>query len=355
VEFTAHKPCQEDDVADVIDLRSDTVTKPTDAMRAAMAAADVGDDVYGEDPTVIALQERAAELFGHEAGLFTPSGVMANQIALRLWGEPGREVIIEADAHPVNFEAGAGAVLHGVQFRTVSADRGILTREIVEAAMRPQHFPFTGATAICIEQSVNYHGGAVYPLEVIDDLRALADELDIALYMDGARSLNAAVAMGIKPRELGERVDGMMFCVSKGLGAPVGSLLLGPADAIAEGRTWRRRMGGQLRQVGILAAAGLHALDHHVNRLAEDHANARLIADVIANAAPAAVDPETVVTNIVTLDTGDKDAGAIVGALYEAGVKMNAMGPHRIRLVTHLDVNEAQCRHAAELLADALA
>lgn len=341
-------------MVDVIDLRSDTVTRPTDGMRAAMAAAEVGDDVYLEDPTVIALQERAAELFGHEAGLFTPSGVMANQIALRVWGEPGREVILEADAHPVNFEAGAGAVLNGVQFRTVAAERGILTREIVEAAMRPQHFPFTGATAIAIEQSINYHGGAVYPLEVIDGLRALADEVGVALYMDGARSLNAAVALGVKPSELGERVDGMMFCVSKGLGAPVGSLLLGPADAISEARTWRRRMGGQMRQVGILAAAGLYALEHHVDRLAEDHANARLIADVIADAAPGAVDPAVVVTNIVTLDTGDRDAGTIVGSLYEQGVKMNAMGPRRIRLVTHLDVSTEQCRRAAELLAAAL-
>ncbi|HEX9765794.1 MAG TPA: GntG family PLP-dependent aldolase [Nitriliruptorales bacterium] len=342
-------------MTDLIDLRSDTVTRPTDGMRAAMATAEVGDDVYGEDPTVIRLQERAAELFGHQAGLFTPSGVMANQIALRLWGEPGREVIIEADAHPVNFEAGAGAVLHGVQFRTVTGAGGILTRQVVEAAMRPQHFPFTGATAIFIEQSVNYHGGAVYPLEVIDELRALTRELDLGLYMDGARSLNAATALGVKPSELGDRVDGMMFCVSKGLGAPVGSLLLGPVDAITEARTWRRRMGGQLRQVGVLAAAGLYALDHHVERLAEDHANARLIADVIADVAPGAVDPEAVVTNIVTLDTADKDAGAIVGALYEQGIRMNAMGPHRIRLVTHLDVTADQCRRAAELLGTALA
>lgn len=338
-----------------IDLRSDTVTRPTDGMRAAMASAEVGDDVYGEDPTVIALQQRAAELFGHEAGLFTPSGVMANQIALRLWGEPGREVLIEADAHPVNFEAGAGAILNGVQFRTITGDNGILTRAVVEAAMRPQQFPFTGATAIFIEQSVNYHGGAVYPLSVIDDLRALADERGLGLYMDGARSLNAATALGVNPSELGRRVDGMMFCVSKGLGAPVGSLLLGPADAIAEARTWRRRMGGQLRQVGVLAAAGLYALDHHVERLAEDHANARLIADVVAEGAPSAVDPAAVVTNIVTLDTADRDARAIVDSLGEQGVRMNAMGPHRIRLVTHLDVTAEQCRRAAELLASALA
>ncbi|MDX1510310.1 MAG: GntG family PLP-dependent aldolase [Nitriliruptorales bacterium] len=340
---------------DVIDLRSDTVTRPTDGMRRAMAAAEVGDDVYREDPTVIRLQERAAELFGHEAGLFTPSGVMANQIALRLWGEPGREVVIEADAHPVNFEAGAGAVLHGVQFRTVTGAGGILTPEVVEAALRPQSFPFTGATAIFVEQSVNYHGGAVYPLEVMDGLRALAAQHDLALYMDGARSLNAATALGVEPTELGRRVDGMMFCVSKGLGAPAGSLLLGPAEAIEEARTWRRRMGGQMRQVGVLAAAGLYALDNHVTRLAEDHANARLIAETIAAVAPDAINPADVVTNIVTLDTGERDAGTIVALLRDEHVRMNAMGPRRIRLVTHLDVSTSQCRAAAELLATALA
>ncbi|MDQ3974482.1 MAG: threonine aldolase family protein, partial [Actinomycetota bacterium] len=286
----------------LIDLRSDTVTRPTAAMRRAMAEAEVGDDVYGEDPTVRALQEAAAERFGRQAALLCPSGVMCNQLWLRVLARPGTEVVVEADAHLVNYEGGAGALLGGVQFRTVPGQRGLLDPADAAAAIRPHHFPLTPTSLLCVEQTHNRRGGTVYPLGQLRALRAVCDRAGVALYMDGARVFNAAVATGVAPRDYGTLVDGLMFCLSKALSAPVGSVMVGDADAIAEATTWRRRYGGAMRQAGVLAAAGLVALEQMVDRLADDHANARLLAEAAKQACPDGVDLAQVQTNIVCVE-----------------------------------------------------
>nr|MBA2530186.1 threonine aldolase family protein [Euzebyales bacterium] len=246
--------------ATLIDLRSDTVTRPTPEMRRAMASAEVGDDVYGEDPTVVRLQERTAELFGREAALLCPSGVMCNQLWLRVLARPGTEVVVEADAHLVNYEGGAGALLGGVQFRTVGAHDGLLTAADVAGAVRGDHFPLTPTSLVCVEQTTNRRGGTVYPLAQLQAIREVCQEADLALYMDGARVFNAAVASGTALDAYGSAVDGLMCCMSKSLGAPVGSLMVGDADAVAEALVWRRRYGGAMRQAGVIAAAGLVAL-----------------------------------------------------------------------------------------------
>jgi threonine aldolase len=331
-----------------IDLRSDTVTRPTAAMRRAMADAEVGDDVYGEDPTIRRLQEAAAERFGRAAALYCPSGVMCNQLWLRVLGRPGTEVIVEADAHIVNYEAGAGALLGQVQFRTVPGRYGLLDPADVAAAIRPPVFPLTATSLVCIEQTHNRRGGTCYPLEQLKGLRAVCDDASVPLYMDGARVFNAAVATGTDPATYGALVDGLMFCVSKALGAPVGSLMVGDADAIAEAALWRRRYGGAMRQAGVIAAAGLVALEQMVDRLAEDHANARLLAEAAAGARPAAVDLAQVQTNIVYLE--GVDAAAVVAALAAGGVLAGAMDARTVRLVTHPDVSAGDCRRAADVL-----
>ncbi|MDX1619413.1 MAG: GntG family PLP-dependent aldolase [Nitriliruptorales bacterium] len=337
-----------------IDLRSDTVTKPTDGMRRAMADAEVGDDQYGEDPTVNRLQERAAELFGREAALLVPSGVMGNIIAMRTWAAPGTEVIVEDNAHLVAYEAGASAMMAGVQFRTLPGLRGQLVVEQVEAALRPVTFPYTANSAVSIENTTNRAGGTVYPIEAVRELRALAAERELRFYMDGARVLNAVVASGTSAADYGTAVDGLCFCLSKGLGAPVGSVLVGDADAIADAHGWRRRLGGAMRQAGIIAAAGLYALEHHVDRLADDHANARRLAEVVADAVPAAVDPDEVETNIVYIDTGDEPAAEIAERLSDDGILIGAMGATSLRAVTHLDVDRDDCETAAAAIATAL-
>jgi threonine aldolase len=336
------------DSAGPIDLRSDTVTRPTAAMRRAMTDAEVGDDVYGEDPTVLRLQEAAAERFGREAALYCPSGVMCNQLWLRVLGRPGTEVIVEADAHIVNYEAGAGALLGQVQFRTLPGRYGLLDPDDVADAIRPPVFPLTATSLVCIEQTHNRRGGTYYALEQLQRLRAVCDQAGVPLYMDGARVFNAAVASGTEPRAYGAAVDGLMFCVSKALGAPVGSLMVGDSDAIAEAGLWRRRYGGAMRQAGVIAAAGLVALEHMVDRLADDHANARLLAQAAAEVLPAAVDLAQVQTNIVYVER--VDAAAVVAALAAEGVLAGAMDARTVRFVTHPDVSERQCLHAADVL-----
>lgn len=341
-------------MSDIVDLRSDTVTTPTDGMRAAMAAADVGDDVYGEDPTVNALQDEVAARFGREAALFTPTGVMANQVTLRCLAAPGTEVVVEADAHLVAYEAGAHAALGGLQFRTVEAPRGILTPELAEGALRPTSFPYTENSVVAVENTTNRAGGTIYDLATLDGLRELCGQRKLALFMDGARIFNAVVASGASAEAYGTRVTALTFCVSKGLGAPVGSLLVGDAELVAEAVAWRRRYGGAMRQVGVLAAAGRYALQHHVDRLADDHANARLIAEVVAEAAPDAVDPASVETNIVYVETGSRPAVEVVSALAADGIRLGVMGDRLLRLVTHLDVDEDGCRRAAQAIARTL-
>ncbi len=337
----------------MIDLRSDTVTRPSDGMRRAMAAAEVGDDVYREDPTVNRLQDRVAELFDAEASLFVPSGVMANQLWLRLLARPATEVILDGDSHIVNYEAGAGAALAGVQFRTLVGDRGRLSAEAVAEAIRPDAFHLTPTSLVSLEQTHNRHGGTVYRLEELAAVASVARGAGLNVYIDGARVFNALAALDAKPGDVMAHADGLSFCLSKGLGAPVGSMMVGSSAAIEEARLWRRRYGGALRQVGVLAAAGLHALDHNVERLAVDHANARLLASEIAGARPGSVDPDDVPTNILFVDTGGVDANAVVARLAADGVLANAMGPSVVRFVTHLDVDADDCRRAARAFVDA--
>ncbi len=334
-----------------VDLRSDTVTRPTPAMRQAMAEAEVGDDVYGEDPTVARLQERVAALFGREAALLCPSGVMCNQLWLRVLARPGTEVVVEADAHLVNYEAGAGALLGGVQFRTVPGVDGLLDAGDVEANLRADLFPLTPTSLVCLEQTANRGGGTWYPLATVTAIRDLCRSAGVALYLDGARVFNAAVASGTALADYGRAVDGLMCCLSKALGAPVGSVMVGDADAIAEATTWRRRYGGAMRQAGVIAAAGLIALDR-IDRLAEDHANARLLAEAAAEVHPDGVDPRRVATNIVYVE--DVDAAAVCARLRADGVLAGAMDATTVRLVTHPDVSAADCRRAADALRTAL-
>jgi threonine aldolase len=328
----------------VIDLRSDTLTKPTEAMRAAMARADVGDDVYGEDPTVRELEERVAGLLGHEAALFTPTGSMANVLAVGSLVAPGQEVLCEASAHIARAELGAHAAVGGLTMRTWTHPRGQVALAAIGAMFAPDMGPFFVPTAaISVENTHNFAGGAVLPLQDLRDLREYAVGAGARVHLDGARLWNAHVATGTPLADYGAVADAVCVCLSKGLGAPVGSLMVGSADAVAQARVRRKRLGGGMRQVGILAAAGLHALDHHVERLADDHAHARLLAEACG------VDPSTVETNIVVVPR--PDAAAYVAAAAEAGVRIATVGPTTVRLVTHLDVRRADAEKAAAVLA----
>jgi threonine aldolase len=337
-----------------IDLRSDTVTRPGRDMRAAMAGAEVGDDVYGEDPTVRQLEDEVADRFGRDAAMFTPSGVMATQTILATLCPRGTEVFCEADAHVVAYEAGAASILSGVQFRTIEGDAGRLDVQRVASALRPASFPYTELGAISVEETTNRGGGAIHGVDTLRALRRLADERGVPLHGDGARLFNAIVAGGGSERDYGQVFTAFSFCLSKGLGAPVGSVVVGDDEVVSEARLWRRRLGGAMRQVGILAAAGRYALRHHVERLADDHAHAQLIAGLLADAVPGSVDPATVATNMVYVDTGQRLAAEVVDEVRASGVLVGAMGPHLLRLVTHLDVDEAEVRRAAEVLAPAL-
>ena len=328
----------------VIDLRSDTVTRPTEAMRAAMARAEVGDDVYGEDTTTSALEERVAGLFGHEAALFTPTGSMANVLAVGSLVAPGQEVLCEASAHIARAELGAHAAIGGVTMRTWVAARGEIDLPVIRRLFAPEMGPFFVRTAaISVENTHNFAGGAVLPLDDLRALRQYADEVGVGVHLDGARIWNAHVATGASLADYGAVADVLAVCLSKGLGAPVGSLMIGSREAVAAARVRRKRMGGGMRQTGILAAAGLHALDHHVERLADDHAHARLLAEAMG------VDPAGVDTNIVVVE--HDDAAGLVARARAAGVLVATVGPTTVRLVTHLDVTRADAERAAEVLA----
>jgi threonine aldolase len=340
----------------MIDLRSDTVTRPTAKMRAAMAAAEVGDDVYGEDPTVNRLEARAAEIFGREAALFVPTGSMGNQVAIRLHTHHGQEVVCEARAHVLDWEMGMAAAFSGVTLRTVKADRGILTWDLVQAAVfRDVHF-HADTGLICIENTHNMAGGTVTPVAGMREILDGAHAMGLPVHLDGARVFNAATALGIGVKELTAGFDTVMFCLSKGLGAPVGSMLVGSAEAMGRAREFRKAMGGGMRQAGVLAAAGLIALEEMPGRLAEDHANARLLAETVAAAEVAEIDMGTVQTNIVIfgLRRGG-DATAFCGALKERGVLASAVAPRAVRFVTHLDVGREDCLRAAGVAGELLA
>ncbi|MGQ0465411.1 MAG: threonine aldolase family protein [Sporichthyaceae bacterium] len=333
-----------------IDLRSDTVTRPSAGMRQAMADADVGDDVYGEDPTVLSLQERVAALLGHEAALFTPTGSMANMLGVRLLARPGEEVLCDSVAHVVRAELGAHAAFGAVTTRTWTADRGRLDVADVTALAAAPGNPFLVSTGVVVvENTHNFGGGTVQPLEQLRALRDWADEAGVRLHLDGARIWNAHVATGVPLSAFGTLFDTVAVCLSKGLGAPVGSLICGPADLIGEARWWRKRLGGGMRQVGVLAAAGHYALDHNVQRMADDHARSTRLAQKLSRVTGGVVAPES---NMVVVDLPRDGARVeqLAGKARDEGVLISGLGPHRLRLVTHLDVDDADCDRAADVL-----
>jgi threonine aldolase len=334
----------------VVDLRSDTVTRPTPPMRAAMAAAEVGDDVFGDDPTVNRLEAETAALFGHESALFTPSGTMANQIAMQLLVPPAGELLAGADAHVVTYEMGAAAAIGGISTRTWPSVGAALDVDQIAAMIRPAGYPSVATRAIAVEQNHNLGGGTVVSLDTLRGLRAAAAAAGVGLHCDGARVWHAHVADGVPLITYGQLFDTLSVCLSKGLGAPVGSLVIGSAERIAQARLLRKRMGGGMRQVGILAAAGLHALHHHIERLAEDHVRAHRLAAALSPLG--VVDAATVRTNVVLLDLSKTmlDAPALAAAAAERGVLLAAMLPRLARLVTHLDVDDAGIDRAIEVL-----
>ncbi|MEW6266019.1 MAG: low-specificity L-threonine aldolase [Thermodesulfobacteriota bacterium] len=339
-----------------IDLRSDTVTKPTPAMRQAMFEAEVGDDVFGEDPTVNALEAKAAEMLGHEAALFTPSGTMSNQIAIKVLTKPGDEVIMAADAHPFMFESGAPAVISAVQVRTLPSRRGQISAEQVESVIRPKNVHHPPSRLVCLENTSNRGGGSVYPLEAILAVTATARRHQLSLHLDGARIFNACAASGLAPSDYARHFDTVSFCLSKGLGAPVGSILVGGREVIAEARRWRKLLGGGMRQAGILAAAGLYALEHHVRRLAEDHENAKILAQGLARLKGLEFDPTEVETNIIIFRVVKPglSAPALADRLKARSVLVLPTGPEYIRVVTHLDVNRDDIHPALKVFAEVI-
>ena len=337
----------------LIDLRSDTVTKPSAGMRDVMAAAPVGDDVYGEDPTINSLEERVAQLFGKEAALFCPSGSLANQLAIRMLVNPGEELITETNSHIVRAELGAGAVFSGITTRTWLADRGLLSANDPLNIARPDSGPYlVSTTAIAVENTHNFGGGTVQPLEEIKKLRQESEQLGIFLHLDGARIWNAHIASGVDFKEYGRYFDTISVCLSKGLGAPVGSLMVSTKERVSKARQWRKRYGAGMRQAGILAAAGHYALDNNLSLLKNDHRRAKSIADVIYSVAPKLIDPATVHTNIVGLDisTLKITASDLSAQLKENGVLASALGPKYLRLVTHLDLTDSDIETVNQVL-----
>lgn len=338
---------------DAVDLRSDTLTRPTPGMRAAIAGAEVGDDVYGEDPEVNALEAEVAALLGHEAGLFCPTGSMANMLGVRMLVPPGGELLCDPMAHVVRAELGGHAVLGQVSTRTwATSARGLLDAATAMELAVPDGGPYLVSTAAySVENTHNFGGGTVQPVAELRRLRAGSREQGIAVHLDGARLWNAHVATGVPLREYGSSADTVSVCLSKGLGAPAGSVLVGPADLITAARVWRKRYGGGMRQVGLLAAACRYALGHHVERLAEDHRHARRLAEALAGVDERLCDPATTETNIVmTHWPAAGQAGAFVAAAAEAGIRVSALGPRAVRLVTHLDVDARAVDRACELL-----
>ena len=336
-----------------IDLRSDTVTKPTPEMRKAMFEAEVGDDVFGEDPTVNALQEKTAHLLGKEAALFVASGTMANQLSIKAHTQPGDEVIIEAGAHAMNFEGGAGAVLSSVQFFGIPGDRGIFDAAQVESAIRVDDVHFPVSRLVVIENTHNRGGGTVFPLSKIRQIRGLATQRGLRMHMDGARLWNASVAAKIAPAGFAAPFDSVSVCLSKGLGCPVGSLVVGSKDFIKRVHRFRKMVGGGMRQAGFLAAAGIYALDHHIDRLEEDHRKAQKMAQGLANIKNVLIHPAEVETNILFFDVSraERTAQEVTAACKGRGLLVHLTSKTRIRCVTHLDVSFAEIDQALKVIA----
>jgi threonine aldolase len=340
-----------------IDLRSDTVTKPSAAMRQAMAGAEVGDDVYGDDPTVNSLEERVAAMFGQEAGLFAPTGSLANQLAIRTLVKPGEELLVETRGHIVRAELGAAAAFSGITTRTWPSNDGLLRAEDPLAIAQENAGPYLVSTkAIAVENTHNFGGGTVQPIEEIAKLSTAAHARGIAMHLDGARIWNAHVASGVSFAEYGKHFDTISVCLSKGLGAPIGSVMLSTKERVAEARIWRKRYGAGMRQVGIIAAAAHYALDHNIDRLAEDHARAQKIAVALAAIDSSLIDPKKVHTNIVGLELSKVGITApeLSARCKEAGLWISALGPHYARLVTHLDFDDAQCDDSVNILQEIL-
>ena len=343
---------EENKLPELIDLRSDTVTKPTPAMRKAMAEAEVGDDVYGEDPTINQLEARAAEIFAREAAIFVPTGSMGNQIAARLHTQHGQEIVCEARAHILDWEMAGIAAYCGCLARTVAAPRGILTWALIQPAIAPKIYYRAQTGLIWLENSHNIAGGTVTPLPIFEEIWAGAKAAGLPTHLDGARVFNAATALGIPVAELTSGFDTVMFCLSKGLGAPVGSMLVGSRAAIDKARIFRKALGGGMRQAGVLAAAGLISLNEMTLRLGEDHANARLLAEAVAPVPGVEIDLDAVETNIVIFTW--KDAAGFCAALKAKGILASPIGPDKVRFVTHLDVSRQQCELAAKTAVELL-
>lgn len=332
----------------IVDLRSDTVTRPSPAMRNAIANAEVGDDVLGDDPTVNRLQERMAAFLGKEAALYVPSGSMANQVAIRAVCEPGDEIIADITTHSYNYEVGAPAALSGCSLALIHGKRGLFTPRDVEASLRPIGTHFPRSRMVIVENTNNRGGGAVWPVPAVAGVRAVADRHNLHLHIDGARLMNACVATGLKPTEYTIYADSVSMCFSKGLGAPVGSIVAGTKEFVGRTQRFRKMFGGAMRQAGLLAAAALYALDNNIERLAEDHANAKRLAEGIAGLPGIRLNPEEVETNIVIFEVDDRigPADRFAKKLHENDIWMFATGPHKIRAVTHLDVSREQIERA---------
>jgi threonine aldolase len=341
----------------MIDLRSDTVTKPTPEMRRAMAEAEVGDDVYGEDPTVNLLEQRAAEITGKEAALFVPTGTMGNTIAVKLLTEHGQEVICDSRAHILDYELSMTAWFSGCLIRAIPTEDGILEWSQIRPLVKPVHPHYAPTGAIEIENTHNMGGGTIYSLAAIREISNGAHELGVKVHMDGARVFNAAAALRVPVEDIVAPVDTVMFCLSKALGAPAGSMVAGPAELIDKGRLLRKRLGGGMRQAGVLAAAGLIALEETSTRLGEDHANARFFAEGVSRIPGVELDPRKVATNIVVFDIGATGLtpGELSRRLKQRGVLINGIGQSQMRAVTHYDVTRADCAQAVEALAEAVA
>lgn len=339
-----------------IDLVSDTATRPSPDMRAAMMRAEVGDEQRDEDPTVLALCERVADLLGKEAALFLPSGTMCNQIALLVHCRPGDEIVGAAGSHIMDNEGAGAAALAGAAVRSVAAEYGIFTPHAVADAIRPRSHKAPRSRLLAIEQTHNRGGGRVWPLARVREVAQAARRGGLAVHMDGARLMNAVVAAGVTASEFADPCDSVWLDLSKGLGCPVGGVLAGPGDFIEAAWTWKHRLGGAMRQAGILAAAGLYALDNHVERLADDHANAQALAERLQALPGVRLDPPDVHTNLVFFDIAETGvaADAVVGALRARGVRIGVEGPHRFRAVTHLDVDRSGVAEAADAFAEAL-
>ena len=341
----------------IIDLRSDTVTRPSSGMREAIAVAEVGDDVYGDDPTVNLLEEKIAHLFGKEAAVFAPTGSLANQLGIRTLVKPGEELICETYSHIVRAELGAAATFSGITTRTWADPFGEFSADRAIEIARPDSGPYLVSTkAVAVENTHNFGGGTIQSISEIRKLRDWANSTGVFLHLDGARIWNAHVASGIPLTEYGKYFDTLSVCLSKGLGAPIGSLMISSKDRVSEARVWRKRYGGGMRQVGIIAAAGIYALEHNISRLAEDHLRAKKIAEACYAVAPTSVDPKKVTTNIIGIEL----AGARVPASEFAaqaraeGLWIGALGPTYVRLVTHLDIDDSGVEFAIEVLSKLL-